>query len=152
MISESAKCSAYVRATLAEFSSIEECIQQLYPELDENSYLIRKSNNPAFHFLKLLRNYNIHLSESTLSEKTISVIFLSNPEAEHDMDVLYIDNLDATEILKLKTAKYYTKNEVEKFIAAFEEKQHVFGISQFLLAIVVSYSEYISKRLTLVGE
>jgi len=79
MIDETAKHCAYIRATLAEFSSIEECIHQLYPNLDKNHYIIHKANNPAFHILKLLRNYNIHLSESTLSEKTISIALSSKP-------------------------------------------------------------------------
>ncbi len=148
MITKPAKQCAYVRAVLAEFSSIEECIRQLYDGLDENAYLIRKSKNPAFHFLKLLRNYNIHLSESTLSEKTINIILQSEPETEHDMQVLFIDNLDAKEISRLNSSKYYTLDELEKFIEVFDEKQHEFGLSQLLMTILVHYSDFISEFLS----
>lgn len=148
IITEPAMQCAYVRATLAEFCSIEECIKQLYPKLDNKQYLIHKSNNPAFHLLKLLRNYNIHLSDSTLSEKSISIALACKPDIEHDMSVWYIDNLDSLAISKLASAKYYSIQEIEKFIEIFDEKQHEFGIAQLLMTIVVQYSEYISKLLT----
>lgn len=138
---------AYIRASLAEFSSIEECVVQLSAiASDKKSFLIRNSSNPAFHFLKLLRNYNIHLSESTLAEKTIQITF-GDDLSEYDLDVLYIDNLHIKEILKLNSAKYYIKTEIEKFIDFFEESQHKFGVSSLLLAIIVQYSEYISGYL-----
>jgi hypothetical protein len=135
---------AYVRATLSEFTSIEEFISQLYPEINCKQYKLHMSNNPAFHFLKLLRNYNIHLSESTLSEKTISVALKSEPEKEYDKKVFYIDNLDIQEILKLTGARHYTNEEIKLFIECFDLEQHVFGVIDLLMTIVVHYSEYVS--------
>lgn len=148
IITSNTQHCAYVRATLTEFASIEECIQQLFPELAVTGYKLHMSNNPAFHFLKLLRNYNIHLSESTLAEKAINVALASEPDTEYDLQVFYIDNLKAEEILKLRTAKHYTKDEIIEFIRYFEESQHKFGVSNLLINIVVQYSEYISKSLT----
>jgi len=148
MVSESAKHCAYVRATLAEFCSIEECIKQLYPQLDASLYQLHKTNNPAFHVLKLLRNYNIHLSDSTLSEKSISIVLASKPDSEHDISVLYIDNLDSSKLSKLQSAKHYSIEEIDTFIEVFNDKQHEFGVAQLLIAIVVQYSEFIAKFLT----
>lgn len=134
---------AYLRAALAEFSSIEDIISQSVQK-NEELLLIRNSNNPAFHFLKLLRNYNVHLSESVLEEKNIQVTFAGT---EHDLAVLYIDNLEVNEILKLYSAKYYSKAEIDKFIELFEEKQHRFGVGNLLVTIIIQYSKYISSLL-----
>ncbi|MCV2402875.1 hypothetical protein OFY17_08285 [Marinomonas sp. C2222] len=148
MIRDAAQQCAYVRATLAEFCSIEECIKQLHPQLDKKLYLIHCSENPAFHMIKLLRNYNIHLSNSTLSKKSIRVAPLNKPESECDMSVLYIDNLDYSAISKLNSAKkYYSMEDLESFIRLFDDKQHAFGLSDLLIATIVQYSELISKTL-----
>ncbi len=60
---------AYLRAALSEFVSIEEVLIQ---DLEANKIIadvlkINATQNPLFHILKQLRNYNIHLGISGLN-------------------------------------------------------------------------------------
>lgn len=148
MLSNKARSSAYTRAALAEFSGIDEFIEQNFKQLKRETYIIYKQPNPLFHIMRMLRNYNVHVAESTLSAKEINVALPSKPEETFDIKICYINNLSAEELKQLKSAKDYSKAEIEKMITHFESAQHKFGISDLLVRGVMLYSSVISSLIT----
>lgn len=148
MLSNKAHSSGYTRAALAEFAGIDEFIEQHFKQLKRETYIIYKQPNPLFHIMKMLRNYNVHVAESTFSEKEINVVSPSKPEENFDIKIYYINNLSAEKLKQLKSAKDYSKAEIEKMVTHFENAQHEFGISDLLVRGVILYSRVISRLMT----
>lgn len=140
--------TGYTRAALAEFAGIDEFIEQNFKQLKRENYIIYKQPNPLFHIMKMLRNYNVHIAESFLSEKEINVAFRSKPEETFEIKISYINNLSADELKKLRSAKDYSKEEIEKMIMHFETAQHKFGVSDLLICGVILYSKVIANLIT----
>lgn len=148
MLSNKAHSSGYTRAALAEFAGIDEFIEKNFKQLTRENYIVYKQPNLLFHIMKMLRNYNVHIAESTLSEKEINVALPSKPEENFDVKICYINNLSAYELKQLKSAKNYSMAEIEKMIMHFENEQHRFGVSDLLVCGVILYSSVISRLIT----
>jgi hypothetical protein len=144
---------AFLRATLAEFVSIEEILPN---DLQNNNiktcpFKIKDSQNPLFHILKQLRNYNIHLGNSglNLSDKVRVFIdsaeFLKNGEVlEWDATFTIIDNFNLSEFNKLKDAKHFEDNDKISMINWFNQNQNIWGVSHVLhLALQIYCDEII---------
>ena len=146
-ISKKAKDASYIRASLCDFVSIEEYIKQSYPDLNIENYRFYKSTNPIFHMLKLLRNYNIHLSDSTLANKSMMVRIPKDGTDDFEIQVEFISNLSIPEIRKLYSAKDYTDQQLQKMIECFEKEQHEFGVSALIIKSALDYAEKIERAL-----
>jgi hypothetical protein len=144
MLSNKAHSSGYTRAALAEFAGIDEFIEQNLKQLKREDYTIYKQPNPLFHIMKILRNYNVHVGESTLSEKAMKVALPSKPQEAFEISIRYINNLSADKLKQLKSTKDYSKAEIEKMIVHFDNAQREFGVSALLIRGVILYSSVIS--------
>ncbi len=142
-----AKSMACTRSALSEFVSIVEYLKENYPKLANHNYRIYSSTNPILHMIKLLRNYNIHLSESILSEKKMSVTTAIDPSIEHELTVKYISNLSAQELRKLRSSKDYDDNCLSSMIECFNIEQHIFGVSTLLMKSALEYADHIATIL-----
>tara|TARA_R110000796_G_scaffold93563_1_gene198172 strand:+ start:613 stop:1311 length:699 start_codon:yes stop_codon:yes gene_type:complete len=149
IISTEAKNTVHIRAALSEFVGIEEYIKEIYPNLPKINYRIYKSLNPIFHLIKLLRNYNIHLSHSTLQQKSMMVKTLVDENQVFEIQIDYISNLSVSELRRLSSAKDYSDTQLEKMVECFNKEQHEFGITTLIMKAVLDYSEQIEKILML---
>ncbi len=147
MISTKAVQSAYLRAALTEFVSLEDLIEQKYSNFPKSDYKFYKSLNPYYHLIKLLRNYNIHLSDSFLDKSNISVSLINEPNKVYDISITIIDNLSVSELKNLTSAKDYTNLHLEEMLVRFDEEQRKFGVSCLLLEGILKYSKQITTLL-----
>ena len=151
MISAKAQAEGYLRASVADFISIEDLLRAMYPNYTVE-YSLLKSTNPLFHFIKQLRNYNIHLSTTSISSRNISISFASDKSGNaHKIDAYYIDNLDINEFLKLDCfVKHhnYTEDQFSKIIDLFRVEQSKFGVGDLLIRGILEYGKIVEKFLT----
>lgn len=118
---------AYIRAALVEFVGIEEAMK-----IAGHSFRICESRSPLLHFMRLLRNYQIHVGSQPMAKKVISITFA---EQETSVEVVVIDNLDPNEFMQLDAiAKYrnYDLQDIQSMINLFEVQQSRLGVYQLL--------------------
>ncbi|WP_404419488.1 hypothetical protein [Marinospirillum sp.] len=138
---------AYLRASLAEFVSIEDALKLKCPAVYED-FSIVKSSNPLFHIMKLLRDYNIHLGVTTLLESEIPVALEAKPEEVHDIDTLIVNNLEVNSLMMLRNSKHYSDSELINMVDCFNIQQRRFGVADLIIRGLVMYSSHIKKILT----
>lgn len=117
----------HVRAALTEFVGIEEAMKNA-----GHAYRITHSTSPLLHFMRMLRNYQIHIGTQPMASKTVEIIFGGSDAV---IEVATIDNLLADDFMQLDTIrKYnsYSRNEVERMIALFREQQERLGVYEIL--------------------
>ncbi|MBY7858304.1 hypothetical protein KW419_08470 [Vibrio fluvialis] len=146
-ISLSAKDATHIRSALCEFVGIEDLLKQLYPTLSNNSFAIYKSENPVLHMIKLLRNYNVHISNSQLSQKSMKVRTKLDNFQEFDVTVGYISNLSLESLKLMYSANNYTDSQLIRMIEVFECEQHEFGVTTLIQKAVIDYSQHLAKVL-----
>ncbi|QGM26914.1 hypothetical protein [Acinetobacter towneri] len=146
-ISKKAKDAVHIRSALSEFVGVEEYVMQTYPNAVPEAYRLYKSSNPIFHMLKLLRNFNIHLSDSVLDFKPMMVRTLIENSGEFEINVDFISNLSVDELKRLKSAKDYSAELLYEMVRCFEKEQHEFGISTLIISSALDYSEIILKAI-----
>jgi len=129
-ISNSARNEALIRAALSEFIALDDFIYKTYGRrLWFNDHT---NTDPIFHMLKLLRNYNIHISSSVIDSEPMQVRWLYEPEKILTMDKYFISNLNLESLARLDNAKKYL-SQLPMMIDAFEEQQHMFGICTLIM-------------------
>lgn len=146
-ITSEARKSAYLRSALAEFTSIIDVLGVLMPHIPKHLYSVDKSNDALYHMFKLLRNYNIHLTESSLDQKSINVLYLFDMKHEHKRTVDYISNLSVAELRRLYSAQRYSEEDLEELVYYFECQQHEFGVQALIQKGIIDYSEHILSLL-----
>ncbi|MGR2934238.1 hypothetical protein ABMY10_20770 [Vibrio vulnificus] len=147
-ITREAKDVACIRAALCELISIEDYIKQSYPALEYSDYQVYKSQNPIIHMLKLLRNYNIHLSHSILGTKPMMVMLPANLDKVFEIEVEYISNLSISELRRLHSSKDYSDEQLSQMIECFDAQQHKFGVTTLIIKAALDYSERITTLLS----
>jgi len=147
MIAPDAVSKAHLRASLAEFVSIEDALKLKYPSLSEE-FSIVKSSNPVFHIMKLLRDYNIHLGVTSLSESEIKVALEVKPEEVHDISTLIVDNLEIDSLKTLRNAKHYSDSDLINMVDSFNAQQLRFGVADLIIKGLLMYSSYVKQFLT----
>ncbi|WP_237486057.1 hypothetical protein [Vibrio hippocampi] len=146
-ISMSAKNATHIRSALCEFVGVEDLLKQLYPALPKSEYVIYKSTNPTWHMIKILRNYNIHISNSLLSIKPIRVRSLFPNQTELDVEVEYISNLTIDGLKLMHSTNDYNDTQLKNLISSFDHQQHKFGVTTLIIKTAIDYSHYLAKIL-----
>ncbi|MFA6012750.1 MAG: hypothetical protein WC799_22355 [Desulfobacteraceae bacterium] len=135
-----------LRASLAEFVSMEEAIQRdlLNNGINKNTHKISDSSNPLLLVTRELRNFEIHLNSGTLSAKQKDFIWVLNgKEIPYAGNVWYLDNLNDSSLLQLKNAQFYDPNDLKRATNMFLNAQKNWGISQLMLRAVKMYCDEI---------
>jgi len=117
----------HVRAALTEFVGIEEAMKNA-----GYAFRITNSANPLLHFMRMLRNYQIHIGTQPMARKTVEIIFGGSDAV---IEVATIDNLLADDFMQLdaiRKHKSYSRNEVERMIDLFCEQQGRLGAYEIL--------------------
>jgi hypothetical protein len=151
-ICQRAKDTACVRAALSDFVGIEEYLKSAYPKLEAHTYRIYKLKNPMFHMLKILRNYNVHISTSKLGDKGISG-YVGSTDAgtfAFEQSTIFISNLSVDEISRLHSAaKDYSRNQLEELVEYFEVQQHEYGLDSLIMRATLDYAIQIQLALSM---
>jgi hypothetical protein len=144
VISDEVHKAAYIRAALSEFVGMEDVTKPLVEKKYEHEISIDKCNNPLFHIMKLLRNYNIHVGSSVCSEVTFSVIAVGE---EHEINADVIDNLSVELLKALRAGKHYTDTEMDRMVQYFTLEQNKLGVCNLLLKGILLYAELLLEFL-----
>ncbi|MEN5206219.1 hypothetical protein ABE473_17395 [Stenotrophomonas sp. TWI700] len=117
----------HVRAALTEFVGIEEAMKNA-----GHAYRITNSTSPLLHFMRMLRNYQIHIGTQPMASKTVEIIFGGSDAV---IEVATIDNLRADDFMQLDTIRKhnsYDRYEVERMIDLFRAQQERLGVYEIL--------------------
>lgn len=117
----------HIRASLSEFVGIKEVLKNA-----GCAYRIQNSPSPLLHFMRLLRNYQIHVGTQPISRRSVEIIFGG---VASSMEVAVIENLRCDDFMELdavKKYKSYTREEVERMIELFREQQDRLGAYEIL--------------------
>lgn len=128
--------SLYFRAALAELIRVEDISKKIGRPLK-----FEKTENPLLHTVKLMRNYQVHISGVALGAGSVLV----DSGGVHGVYESYVvDNLDPNELRKLDSAASYTDDQLKELICLFNEHQRKFGVVQLLYNTCV----YVGKLLS----
>jgi hypothetical protein len=132
---------AYFRATLAEICRLEDI---LINKDKANNFL--KTDDPSLMIVKLLRNYQVHISSNSLSSGSIEVGF-SGELAVYDSFI--ITNLNVKNLNKLRDAKHFSETQLSELIDYFDTQQKEFGVVPFLYQLILYIETYTINKLKL---
>ncbi|WP_191862798.1 hypothetical protein [Stenotrophomonas sp. AS012628] len=117
----------HVRAALTEFVGIEEAMKNA-----GHAYRITNSTSPLLHFMRMLRNYQIHIGTQPMARKTIEIVFGGSDAV---IEIATVDNLRTDDFMQLDTIKKYnsySRNAVERMIELFRDQQERLGVYEIL--------------------
>jgi hypothetical protein len=132
--------AASIRASLVDFVGIEEAVQSA-----SYDFKIISSKCSLLHFMRLLRNYHVHLGFHPISKAEVAVIYNG---FECSMNVPIIDNLDAKKFMQLDAVKKYKNydfNDIQTMVEMFKEQQARLGVYEILRRGVLRLIEDVEK-------
>ena len=146
---------AFLRASLAEYVSVEDTLKRDLVKVGINEQAIRISDlpNPLLHLMRELRNLEIHLTSSQLSKakKDVTVILL---DAEHQSQttIWTVNDLTVEKFQELRYAKNrYSEEEIREMVSWFNEAQYDWGVPDLLFRAIVEWASAIIKTYSLAG-
>jgi hypothetical protein len=139
------KSESAFRTALSEYASIEDILNR---ELSPGQPVFRLSDteNPLPHIMKQLRNLQVHLIASKMSDHTISLWLKNVPGAEPvDITCWIIGDITDAQLLDLDAFQkgYYTKSQATEMVNWINERQTLFGIGDIIYRGVVEAAERI---------
>jgi len=147
-----------LRAAMYEFVSIEEVISRDLESNNINSKPLKiiNTNNPLFHTIKQLRNYNIHLGSTDITytelrKKVFGMIeqFENGKGYEYEDNEPIISNLNVTEFNKLKDANKYSDKDKLSMVEWFNLNQRIWGVNHLVYRATQLYCDKIIEAYNL---
>ncbi len=139
---------AFLRASLAEYVSVEDTLKRDLLKIDSTSKPIRITDlpNPLLHLVRELRNLEIHLTSSQLSSSKKRVEYAGQ---EHETTIWTVDNLTVQKFQELRNAKFYAKDDIERMVNWFNEAQYDWGVPHLMFRAIVEWATAIVKTYSL---
>lgn len=141
---------AYIRAGLNEFFCMEEALSRDLKKLPINitTINITNSRNPLLHYMRLLRNVNIHLIPMKTNKKEIAVTSTLGGEShEYTYHAAVLDKIKISDLSNSHSFKKYNIQDITAIINWTYENQFIFGVSEILRRGLFIYCEYIFIQL-----
>jgi hypothetical protein len=139
--------TAYLRAALAEFVSIEEVLANdlKINNIKTKAIKIKDTQNPLFHILKQLRNFNIHIGSSRIGYSDPTMVTYGKGEKSFDAEIEFpiIDNFNIIEFNKLQDAKCFDEIDKEIMVEWFNQYQRVWGVAHLVYVATLMYCDEI---------
>lgn len=142
----------YMRASLAEFVGMEEALARDLHRLAIPAKPIKANSGrrPLLHIIRELRNFEIHLHSSPLTEQRQQAIWPAPRKGEEinyvDHHSWIIDDLTENEFSKLKNAKYYRIDDIRRLVAWFKSAQRKWGVHDLILRAIETFCNDIISR------
>lgn len=134
------------RSALIDYVSIEDILKRELPAV-QPPFKLFDTENPLPHILKQLRNLQVHLVASKMSERAISLHLRNVPGAEPvDVTVWTISDLTDSQLLELDAFKegYYTPAQATEMVNWLNTRQTLFGIGDIIYRGVIEAAERIT--------
>lgn len=130
-----------IRASLSEFIALEDYISSTHNGVARDRHKIYKTSDPILHMIKLLRNYNIHISNNECNNKSMEVMIPNFPENTLVIQVPYISNLQLEDLQLVRDARFYSDAMLRKMIDCFNHEQNKYGIDTLIIKAALQYGE-----------
>lgn len=142
----------YMRASLAEFVGMEEALKRdlLQRQIAAAPIQANSGTRPLLHIIRELRNFELHLHSSPLTDQIREVIWAGPSSTGTGMPFEYqgwiIDDLTERQFRQLRNAKHYRDDDIRQLIAWFNVAQREWGIHDLLLRAIETFcSDIISN-------
>ena len=135
----------YLRAALAEFSSMEDAALVDFPRVSRNTPpLMHSHSDPRIHIARLLRHANIHLSATSLSHAHRDAIW-NGPDGPQNFTFLVIlgEQIDAS-VLATRESKKYERAVLGEMLHWLDEEQREWGLGHVVLRTAELYGKYLA--------
>ena len=135
----------FLRASLAEFASIDDILKIDVASFNhsQKAYKWFETQNPMLHIIHELRNFEIHLNATRLSHENKPALWgkKENPEkaVSLDAEIWTVDEISETDFSKLKNAKYYSPEQIQKLVSWFNSAQKAWGVNDLVFRAVETY-------------
>ncbi len=142
---------SFFRASLAEYVSIEDTLKRDLVKLNkvkitDKTYRITDSKNPMLHIVRELRNLEIHLSSSQLSENKKDVVWCwKNEEHQHQKTIWTVNDFTVEKFKNLRNAKYYSDKDIKEMVKWLNEAQNDWGIENIIFRSICETTSNIVK-------
>jgi len=114
--------AAYLRASLADYCSIEE-VQKI--DRPNTAHIkLTDLTNPLLHLLELMRHLNIHVKSSQAERGSIAASFDGSP---FDLGIQIVSNLEARDLGELRNGKHYAPTDLRDMVIWFKKAQLHWG-------------------------
>lgn len=141
------RAGAYFRAALGEYASIEEAFNRERPR-STPKFRLRGTENPVPHILKQLRNVQVHLAASKMSERVIALIMKNYPDAEPvNVTIWTMNDLTDAHLKRLRAFKegHYNRAQGTQMVNWINTRQTQFGIHDIVHRGLLEAAERIVK-------
>jgi hypothetical protein len=122
------RVSAYLRASLSDFCSVEEMQQTDHPS--KRTFKIEASPDPLLHLLELLRHLNVHVRGVESKSHSINVQF---KEQSSEMEIHVIADLVVQDLSGLRNGKRYFREDLQRMLDWFNESQLYWGAGDIIV-------------------
>jgi hypothetical protein len=129
------RAAAYLRASLAEFCSMEEVQETDKPSAPPTK--ITDSLNPLLHLLALIRHLSVHVKSVRTQLQSIPVMF---GDYNFDLDIYIWTDLDSRSLSKLRNGKWYKLADLERATAWLNTAQLNWGAGDLVRAGVEEFA------------
>ena len=134
---------ANLRASLAEFVSMEEALKRdLLPSMGR-PILISSSSNPLLHVTRELRNLEIHLHSATLTSAQKNAMFAGE---NVQIQIWVADDITEAQFKQLRNSKFYSNADIKRMLNWFNASQKEWGIADLIFRSVCEYGSNIIAK------
>jgi hypothetical protein len=140
---------AHLRASLAEFASMEDALERDAHAAGTSLPLLRMRDlsDPLLHIIRELRNFEIHLHSSRLSSHDITAVMSGSYPREWSETVTKpawcIQDLTPGDFANLRNARRYVPADVVHMLAWFNAAQKTWGIQELVRLAIIRYCRVI---------
>jgi len=135
--------SAYIRAGLNEFYSLEDAARRDFKELGQkkSAVEIKQSGNPLVHAMYLLRHSNVHATVARTKLHPTTVYTRSDSgETAHNYSAVILDGNTQDYLQRSNEANnYYTPEDLTKMGLWIDNNQMVFGVREVFIRGLSAY-------------
>ncbi len=144
---EDRKDEAFIRASLAEFVSMEDTLPRDLERigLDRKAIRLNSSPHPLLHVLRELRNMEIHVRTSQVAHFPIRVLY-GVDRVPGSFTVTHLTGITSAEFTRLRNAACYHPNDISRMITWFNDAQIRFGITELILRGIETHGRQIVSQ------
>lgn len=136
-----------LRAALTELFSVEDVLRLDLEELRRSEPVLKMNDTvlPHVHFVRELRNHELHLHHSPLAgfERDLLWGNAAKPEDAKRLKLEFwrLEGVTVASFRRLGNAKYYTTDEQRAMVDWFNEVQDDWGVQEVVLRATSAYAE-----------
>jgi hypothetical protein len=133
-----------LRCALSEIVGIEDALGKYFS--CDKIFHLSDTDDPIIHFIKELRNFEIHIKETSIGQNKINITDNGEKVTDNNIDVcIIIDilNIDLASFKKLRNFPKYTPQQWAFMKEKFDELQMDWGYQEVIVSAVEKYCSLI---------